>query len=355
MNFIPYEFVNLKLKKQTLKFFKQNYKRVYTIDKQGNSDLINELIELNILKHGGTKDKDKEKNKDFKIIKTKQLDYEEDVKWCDRGGLYIFKVKVFSEDNNEGTNISVINVQDDTSCVIVNIPSKKKGLCIIKSIGIDKYCGVFYDVLDFKGMPERGGGDILFRFIINFLISNDIKFNITKIVLTDISRKACLNCSETINLSHLRMVTNGKPWYMKYGFLFYNEKENDFDLDAYKKYKMNHKILKTFIIPKKHLVGIYAMLDYHEKIDKNVMQEAKEIINKYEYFYMAIQKLTENFKQNCCIIKYCLDYLYKEGVFKVSEVIKQTLYSLYRQNYYLNTKNTFDDIRLLEKYKDVFN
>ena len=155
-------------------------------------------------------------------------------------------------------------------------------------------------------------GDILMQIIIGLVKTSKIFSHIKEIELTDISKKNCYNIG--LELIYLRTITNGIPYYAKYGFI--PKKDRDNKVFEYNKnnYKLNKGITKEEFINiikknkfEKDTYNIYKKYfnDYIEK-KKNInpkkilkiiintdkitddINEKKEICNLVENIYKDI-------------------------------------------------------------------
>ena len=79
-------------------------------------------------------------------------------------------------------------------------------------------------------------GDLMMKAIINFSKDNGFK----KIHLDDISRFNCIDSKKELSYSllHVHILTDGYPWYYKYGFKFIFQKDHQ-------KIKSNKKIIQN--------------------------------------------------------------------------------------------------------------
>jgi len=59
----------------------------------------------------------------------------------------------------------------------------------------------YYKNCSKEGLVSPGGGGVLLRFIINYLIQRKDKYKINRIVLTDKSFKYCNHCKTTVKLA----------------------------------------------------------------------------------------------------------------------------------------------------------
>lgn len=111
-------------------------------------------------------------------------------------------------------------------------------------------------------------GDILMQIIIQLVKRDKSLSHIKQIKLSDTSKKMCYNIG--IELSYLRTITHGIPFYAKYGFRPNNEE----DYNIFRYNRNNFKLNKT--ITNKELFKIIK----NSKFDKN------NVYKKYFYNYI---------------------------------------------------------------------
>ena len=146
-------------------------------------------------------------------------------------------------------------------------------------------------------------GDILMQVMLNLAFN---KYDVSQIVLTD---NSIYNCNKyTLDLSILRILTHGEPYYVKFGFypkydigkIYYAHNKNLFN---------QHPTLsktETFNI----LFKIVLTDDKYDKCIKYISEKILPTINhNYTKFYPLIQQIIENnviFKNNK-ITKYIIN------------------------------------------------
>lgn len=221
------------------------------------------------------------------------------IRWNDKGESHTFKIGI--DDNQYSTDISVIS-KSEQDCVIASIDKYKPGIAIIQDITYFEDCAV-------EGLKKPGGGDKLVRFILDYLIKYKNKYKINRVVLTDTARLAC-ECSDTINLSQLRMVTHGTPWYMKYGFRPYIIRLNKPDIYLDAVIKDNNRIIKKIKMKNFNIKNMIDTVNEKEglHIDSRTIERTAK---KYRYLRDFVNYLLLDFDKNCCIVYYILDALYK--------------------------------------------
>ena len=144
-------------------------------------------------------------------------------------------------------------------------------------------------------------GDLMMKAIINFSKDNGFK----KINLDDISRFNCIDSKKELSYSllHVHILTDGYPWYYKYGFKFIFQKDHQ-------KIKSNKKIIQnkltkdlkfdtlmTFIYDKAqdiisieiigHILKLYTDLK-DKPLNKFLKKFTKSYCNIMSYIHMDI-------------------------------------------------------------------
>jgi hypothetical protein len=226
------------------------------------------------------------------------------------------------------------NEASAVDCVTVSIPVNNFQICYIVNLGYNNKCTR-------EGLLSPGGGDILLRFIVNYLLMNPEKYDIKRIVLKDQSYLQCANCSITVSLSRLRMITHGRTWYMKYGFRLYDNNKNELDDNAIAAFNTNLDRLNKYKLSKIPLENIIKFVKNNEKdkIDKAILNEVTNIATQHVLLAEFLNVLLKNFQRYCCVIAYILDFLYKKGLYATNPLFKPELFDFHGKHYFLNIKN----------------
>ncbi len=248
----------------------------------------------------------------FQVDGTRAKEKEQNVKYIDHKESYTFKLAELIE--MDRIQLSVISA-DQTECITVFIEQEME-LAILHNM-------TYYENCAKEGLIRPGGGSILLRFILNYLINNKRKYKINRIVLTDNSFLACNNCDDNVKLARLRFITHGETWYMKYGFMPYDAEKNKPD-EQLKKYVIqnNKKIsqLKTNELP---------ILKLSKNVKNLNVAELKRLIDKYSSFGDFITKLSQEYNKYCCLLVHILKELY-------DPVIGKKLMDFYKKPFYLD-------------------
>lgn len=220
------------------------------------------------------------------------------IKFVDNTGHYTFRLHESTLDNTI-TQLSNLSTTDD-DCITVLIDKSQK-VAILHNISYYNNCAI-------EGLKKPGGGSILLRFIINYLINNQDKYSIKRIVLTDNSYLQCNNCDDTVKLAQLRMITHGHTWYMKYGFLPYDANKKVIDRNLIKAVKYNNQKIKKIKITNIPIL----------KISKNIkeinIKKLQRLIKKYLLLKEFIIRISQEYEKYCCLLVYIMDYLYNAKI-----------------------------------------
>lgn len=227
---------------------------------------------------------------------------------------YTYEGQTFNivKDHNR---ISVVS-QDETDCVTVFI-EKKERLAIIHNMS-------FYENCSKEGLKAPGGGTLLFKLILSYLIKNKKEFGINKIVLTDHSFLYCPICDENVKLARLKMIIDGRTWYMKYGFMPYNSYKNKPDNDMITALEYNRKVLDKLKTTSIDVIKI-------AKKANNNLEVVKRLVKKYTNLRRFIIRLISEFTKYCCLIEYIL-----QEIFIGTPSKKQLLYDFFNKQFDLN-------------------
>jgi len=231
-------------------------------------------------------------------------------RYIDVGGIYIFNIGI--EERDDRIRISIYN-SDELDCVTIFI-YKKDEEAIIHNMSYHESCAR-------NGLISPGGGSVLLRFTLNYLLHKKKKYGITKFIIQDNSKKQIEGCS-SVSLSRLMMIVKGKTWYMNYGFLPYNNDKRSEDKYLVRDIKLNRKILKILKTAK---IPIIKIVNKIKNIKNNDINLIKRLVEKYTLFRDFIIILNTDYKRNCRIISDILDYVYGTKI----------LHDLHGKNFYL--------------------
>ena len=166
-------------------------------------------------------------------------------------------------------------------------------------------------------------GDIMMKIIIKYAKDNGFK----NIELEDRSYFSCLDSDHNLkySLKNVHILTDGYPWYYKYGFKFYYKNDRD-DCDnnytKLMKLKTHNMKFNNFIELINKQIENYFELDKINsiKIDDKIISDIKKIYDKYnnENVCLFFKECTLNYCDIMCLIylklfKYLkLDYINAE-------------------------------------------
>lgn len=218
-----------------------------------------------------------------------------------------------------------INYGDQIHYSLNTIDKKNECLVIILSENENKtMCADIHQISMYKNCPivgkmYNGGGTLLLKIAIEFIKSIQKKYNITIIQIKDNSEKFCVN--KKVKLWLLNTLKDGIPWYIKYNFEPYDEK--NICLNEVNKIKIiaNKRILertKTSIIEEQKLFDI---------TDKKI----NEIYNKYKNksILLFFKNIFDESKNNCSLIENIQDEL----------ITKLLLFDMIGISYYIKLDN----------------
>lgn len=114
-------------------------------------------------------------------------------------------------------------------------------------------------------------GDILMLIILRLVSKSSVFSHIKQIELSDTSQLKCNNFG--LQLKYLKTITDGKPFYAKYGF----RPQSNYDLDIFRFNRENYKLNKQ--ITNKQIFQIITEI----KLEKDIYQ----IYKKYFFPYIA--------------------------------------------------------------------
>lgn len=249
--------------------------------------------------------------------------YTEKHTYFDKDGIHTFTME-FNE-NNETINISIVN-KDGLDCVTIYIDKKTK-MTILHNMS-------YYNNCTEEGLKSPGGGSILLRFTINYLIKNKKKYGIKRILLTDNSFFNCKMCSKNIPLSRLRIITHRNTWYGDYGFKPYDVINNKPSIRLLNALANNNKILDTLLTADCDIINIAKDMNNDEKYHKININELTIIISKYKMIRNFIGRLSGEYNKYCCLIRAILAELYETNSDDPNDV--SVLTDFYTLSFYLD-------------------
>jgi len=113
-------------------------------------------------------------------------DREQIVQHIDVNGVHTLRLNIHYDDGDDIV-ISVLN-KDERDCITVLVSNK---IAVIQNMS-------YYNDCTFEGLLSLGGGSILLRFMLNYLLQNKKKYNIKRITLTDTSAIYCKKLGQSI-------------------------------------------------------------------------------------------------------------------------------------------------------------
>jgi len=262
----------------------------------------------------------------YSLLPTHGIDFNKNILKKQEGGTVDYKpytyenntftIKIDDDDPNE-INISIVST-DGTDCVTVFVHRKLR-LAIINNMS-------YYENCSKEGLKYPGGGTTLFKLILAFLKKNKEKYKIKRIILADHSFLSCSKKNDNrLNLAQFKMITDGRTWYMKYGFLPYDAFKGKPSANGLLFLKHNIKVLETL---KTSSMKIMESASKLKNIDKNELQR---LINKYPLLKDFVKRLSTDLEKYCILIEAILDNAYK-----MYGAGGQTLHDFYNTQFYLD-------------------
>jgi hypothetical protein len=232
--------------------------------------------------------------------------------------------------DDESNRICFFNIEeshDNCACLLYN--TKKSGKTILKIEGIfnGEDC---IKCVDKKHKYKVG--NILMQIIIELVKSSKEFYHITEIELSDTSIKKYNGLGLGLGLKYLRTITNGEPYYAKYGF----RPNTEYDIDIFRFNRSNYRLNKKIL--NKELFEIIT----DAKLDK----QTNEVYKKYLYNYI---KSNNEIDPKIYLTELINLINYKNITENEKKYIWNFVYSIY-QNLYnkLGYKNYRDKIWILQ-------
>ena len=170
---------------------------------------------------------------------------------------YYYNIEKIVSKNSNKHNICFINIRENNYNCLCFEYNLKKSTLTLTDLNANDDCVVCQDK-----KHKYKVGDILMQIFMEYIkINKDVK-HITEIELQDNSMKKCYGTG--IKLKYLRTITNGEPYYAKYGFRPQNKldyKTYKYNKDLYKKgIRINSLIIKDiFKLSKEFKKSMYTV------------------------------------------------------------------------------------------------
>jgi hypothetical protein len=217
---------------------------------------------------------------------------------------YYYDVKQLTSKNNKKHKICFVNIRNDsTNCLCFTYHSKETGLDTLELVDLNAVEDCIY-CEDKKNKFKIG--DILMQIFLELIRTNKEFTHIKKITLQDNSTKKCYGYG--IRLKYLRTITDGIPYYAKYGFRpTMNEDKPRFrkNRELFKKNNLlDSKILINIFEKIKNEINIYAYETYKNYLKKDLVKKEKIDIKQLLRDMMDIEKtkLENKYKNGFCEI-----------------------------------------------------
>ena len=319
-------------------YYKSESKFNITIKNQLKHQSNNNLIEKSI---SGGNNSD-EYNLDLKINKKKyQVQIEEyyDKEIIDTNS----KTQFIKNDKYKKINLDNIKINEDKNRKIINFIKFGAKKNSFNEFNENEHCGIL--IIDLKkkistiqsinnytncvkclstGKNIFKIGDILTQIMIIISIKNKLN----KIHLTDNSYLLCSN-SVKIPLIYLRTITQGKPFYSKYGFVPKYKQ----DFEAYKDNILNYNKHKT--ITKEQFIKYFNYRKFDINIDKH-----KKILNYINNTLIPRLKETN-------LVSYIIKSIYDDENIEGCSILNNILMKIYDELEYIryDDKNFILDLK----------
>ncbi len=186
--------------------------------------------------------------------------------YADIGGVYTF-ICNFEED--ESSVVITIVTDNEKDCAFINI-DKENHMAVVANM-------TYFDNCAKEGLMRPGGGSILFRFILNLILWYKTKYAIKRVMLTDNSNLACKSGSKSVKLARLKMITNNRTWYMRYGFKPFDAYKMAPDVNFHKRLKET-----DYLVSKVSLKSLDIVSMAKELYGKKDVYVIEQLVGKYE-------------------------------------------------------------------------
>ena len=223
---------------------------------------------------------------------------------------YNIETAIANDDNNEEYILNLITIDGYSGCgtILYNVKNKK---AIITSVSNIKEC-IFTKNLDIKYKV----GDILMQILIELVKNNNSFDHIKTIELQDNSIKRCYGIG--LKLKYLRTITDGIPYYAKFGF---RPIENEYyeifcyNREHHKKINLISSIIIDEIFEKSKNKNNQEPYKIYKSLFKNfILSETKidiKILLRKMIEYGENEKVdTKNKKLVCELLSYIIKPLY---------------------------------------------
>jgi hypothetical protein len=199
---------------------------------------------------------------------------------------YYYDVEQITSKNNKQHKICFVNIRDNNiNCLCFTFHTKETGITELElnDLNASEDC-ILCEEKNFKfkiGMSDKisdlehivDTGDVLMQIFLELIHNNKEFKHIKTIILSDNSTKKCYGYG--IKLKYLKTITDGIPYYAKYGFRpYYND-----DLETFR-YNREH-YTKNILIDKNVLINIFNKLknEYNKSAYKTYKKHIRQNLN----------------------------------------------------------------------------
>jgi hypothetical protein len=233
---------------------------------------------------------------------------------------YFFDIKRLTSKKNKEQNICFVNIRDvEYNCLCFNYYNKDTGntTLILNDLNASEECVVCDDKKHLLKM-----GDILMQLFIKWIKNYSELSHIKRIELQDNSTKKCYGIG--LKLLYLRTITDGIPYYAKYGFRPVEKKEQQifrYNREQFKKnILLDNKRVDTIFENTKNKYN-KKPYEMYIQLYKKIIMETNPIDIKLLFKNMLNlgnneKTKIERRKYTCELVSYVLINFYKELGYK---------------------------------------
>ncbi len=207
---------------------------------------------------------------------------------------------------------SIFQGNDDEkaiNCSVIMI-DRIEGSADISGISYDPKCFTQPQVNSFG--PDISG-KLLLKATLAFIEKMKDHYDIKYIKLRDNSRKPCKTAGDSVPFDTYLMFVSGHTWHGKYGFVPFNQELKKTNMEKFKKYTNNQKIVKNTKV-KEINIAKYIKKAF-KKLKRKVSDDYVDDLvnkNKEKSIMEFMQMMSKNYDEFCGIFFYMYDDLINE-------------------------------------------
>lgn len=215
---------------------------------------------------------------------------------------------VYQDEDEYNINFSIHNnnnIDNPLICAHIFIP-KDERFAYIQNISN-------YDNCTLEGLPKTKGGSIILQGVLSFIDSISKKYKLKYIQLKDNSYLYCKSIKKNIPLSSLYMLSRGSTWYYKYGFIPFDEKNKQIDIENLVKLKTNQNLVNLINLNCTKIGELFLQIFDTLKFDKNSKKKLIKTIEKYNNMPIKhfIKFIISDFDNSCDIFYHVYENIMK--------------------------------------------